>query len=189
MFYEICTKKFFQNWRLYQILVTNLKSFNFLKFMAALPSVWLASCRCLIDHTTGNKMHPQHRRSTRITKFFHATYSLAPSSLSSRIISATFARTWRGITVMKSFLSLGVRTCLMKVQPVPTNTKTYGKWVSFLISFCSPNRLAKNTSLKGDAMFRTENRKKNQKNLNEIASSNSALELASRACIFRAIYF
>ena len=43
-------------------------------------------------HTTGNKMAPQHKRSTSINISFHIVYWDWPSSVSSIIICAMFAK-------------------------------------------------------------------------------------------------
>uniref|UniRef100_A0A0E9Q6G1 Uncharacterized protein n=1 Tax=Anguilla anguilla TaxID=7936 RepID=A0A0E9Q6G1_ANGAN len=54
--------------------------------MAAFPSVAEASCRCLMDQTTGNRMAPQQSRSTRNSTSFHSPYSVVPSSVDSMMM-------------------------------------------------------------------------------------------------------
>lgn len=74
-----------------------------------------------MDQTTGKRIAPQHSRSTRNKTSIHRPYSLEPSSVDSIMMYATLARTCRGMTIMKIFLSLSERICLTKAQPVPIN--------------------------------------------------------------------
>lgn len=73
-------------------------------------------------HTTGNRIAPQHIKSTKMKISAHVARLISPSSLSSMIISATFASICSGITIINNFLSLSANICLINVQPVPIKT-------------------------------------------------------------------
>lgn len=73
-------------------------------------------------HTTGNRIAPQHIKSTKMKISVHVARLISPSSLSSMIISATLASICSGITIINNFLSLSAKICLINVQPVPIKT-------------------------------------------------------------------
>lgn len=106
--------------------------------------------------TTGNRIAPQHIKSTRMNISLQVLRSISPSSLSAIMISATFAkicnssmwkcyslvhefvhsdckeiRTCSGITIINSFLSLSAKMCLINVQPVPISTMVMNSTAPF----------------------------------------------------------
>lgn len=70
------------------------------KFIAALSFVRATSSKCLILHTTGNRIAPQHTKSTSMNMSLEVSRRKLPTSLSSIIISATFANTYEEIYLL-----------------------------------------------------------------------------------------
>lgn len=70
----------------------------------------------------GKSIAPQQRRSTIINISRQKLCFSSPISVSSVRMSATFANTCSGITIINIFLSLSLKICLTKAQPVPIST-------------------------------------------------------------------
>lgn len=79
---------------------------SFRKFMAALSLVRAASSKCLMLHTTGNRIAPQQTKSTSMNMSREVSRRKLPTSLSSIIISATFANTYEETSFYYDIMSL-----------------------------------------------------------------------------------
>lgn len=77
-----------------------------LKFLLKLAQILSKEkqVQLLSYQTTGNRIEPQHIKSTKINICVHVVCVISPSSLSSIIISATFARIW-GYSIFIQFNS------------------------------------------------------------------------------------
>jgi len=77
-----------------------------------------------MDQTIGKIMAQQQMMSTSKKTWFQVTQSLMKGPVSPMTTEATLARSWRGMTIIRTFFSRSWRKGLRKDQPVPTRTMT-----------------------------------------------------------------